>query len=63
MKPAIPSPAGLESERVLRAVKETLDIMTGARVSELTTLETTATTEDIINKINAVIQRLNRSGD
>jgi hypothetical protein len=63
MKPAIPPPAGLESERVLRPMKETLDILTGARTGELAPLGDTATTEDIIAKINAVIQRLNRSGD
>lgn len=63
MKPAIPPPSGLEAERVLRPMKETLDILTGARIGEITPLDSAATNEDIINKINAVIQRLNRSGD
>jgi hypothetical protein len=42
MKPAIPSPAGSSDERVLRPVKETLDILTGARSGELAELPTTA---------------------
>lgn len=63
MKPAIPTPSGFEAERVLRPIKETLDILTGARVGELPELANDATTEDIITAINTVIQRLNRSGD
>jgi hypothetical protein len=35
IKPSIPSPAGLDAERVLRPIKETLDIITGARSGEL----------------------------
>jgi hypothetical protein len=63
MKPAIPSPAGSSDERVLRPVKETLDILTGARSGELAELPTTATLDDVIAKVNALINRLNRSGD
>lgn len=62
MKPAIPSPAGMEAERVLRPMKEILDQITGARSGELTQLTAAATTADIINKLNEIVQRLNRSG-
>ena len=63
MKPAIPVPSGSPDERVLRPVKETLDILTGARQGELTALPDTATTADIITTVNAIVRRLNRSGD
>lgn len=63
MKPAIPVPSGSADERVLRPMKEILDILTGARLGEITPLETTATLVEVIDKLNAVIARLNRSGD
>lgn len=63
MKPAIPSPFGSDDERVLRPVKETLDILTGARSGEIAALDATATLADVIAKVNAIINRLNRSGD
>lgn len=63
MKPAIPSPAGSEDERILRPMKEILDRLTGARIGRLEELPSTATSADIIDKINAVIRRLNANGE
>lgn len=63
MKPAIPVPSGSPDERVLRPIKETLDILTGARHGELEPLPDTATTADLITAVNALMRRLNRSGD
>ena len=53
----------MEAERVLRPVKEIIDVITGARSGELTKLPATASTTDIINTLNAIVRRLNRSGD
>jgi len=61
-KPAIPSPAGMEAERVLRPMKEILEEITGQRSVELARLSSDATLADTINKVNEIIARLNRSG-
>lgn len=61
-KPAIPSPIGLDAERVLRPMKEILEDITGQRSGELARLQTTASTVDIINKVNEIVGRLNKSG-
>jgi hypothetical protein len=64
-KPGIP--AVNFSDRTLNqaisALKENVEIITGARlgVGEIKVLEATATTEQIIAKINEVITRLNVS--
>lgn len=56
-KPALPSPA---DPGFNEAVKETIEIVTGRRpnVAKLTKLASTATTADIINKINEILDRL-----
>jgi hypothetical protein len=56
-KPAIPSP---DTSGFDEAVKENLEIITGRRpkVAKIEKLATTATTADIITKINEVINRL-----
>lgn len=46
----------------LVALKENVDVLTGRAGGELKTLASTATTADIINKINEIIGRLNASG-
>jgi len=56
-KPAIPAPdtAGFDE-----AVKEKLEIITGRRpkVAKIEKLATTATTADIISKVNALLDRM-----
>lgn len=49
--------------QAISALKENIEIITGARlgVNEIRLLESTATTEQIINKLNEVITRLNVS--
>jgi len=49
--------------QAISALKENIEIITGARlgVNEISLLEPTATTEQIIAKINEVITRLNVS--
>lgn len=49
--------------QAISALKENIEIITGARlgISEIHLLEPTATTEQIITKINEIITRLNVS--
>lgn len=56
-KPAIPSP---DTSGFDEAVKENIEIITGRRpkVAKLAKLATTATNADIIEKINAILDRL-----
>lgn len=61
-KPAIPTLTTYNDFNVLAALKETVEIITGARLGELTQLATTATTAEIIVKVNEIIVRLNASG-
>lgn len=63
-KPFIPAPTGLgQVERVLRPIKETLDLLTGTEGGELspvaTDLATTATTAEIVARVNAIAEALN----
>jgi len=66
-KPAIPV---LDSKdrtlnQVLAAVKENIEVITGARAgsAQINTLDSTATTAQIIAKINEIIGRLNYDGN
>ena len=64
-KPGIP-PVNLPDRtlnQAISAMKENIEIITGARlgVGEIVILEPTATTAQIISKINEVITRLNVS--
>jgi hypothetical protein len=61
-KPAIPAVTPTNIGSSIGAIKETIEIITGARGGELTQLATTATTADIITKINQIVIRLNASG-
>ena len=57
--------AGIPADlaRVLRPVKETLELITGAgRSREIKGLQQTATDKEIIAKLNEIIRRLNASG-
>ena len=56
-KPAIPSP---DTPGFDEAVKENLEIITGRRpkVAKIEKLATTATTADIISKVNALLDRM-----
>jgi len=66
-KPGIPSVALQDQQlnTVVNALKENIEIITGARigVGEIRALGTTATTAEIVAKLNEVIKRLNVSGN
>lgn len=53
-----------ETARVLRPVKTTLDMITGAVNinNELRGLKKGASTDEVVEKINEIIRRLNASG-
>ena len=53
-----------ELAKILRPVKETLEMLTGAKagMAELKGLEHRASNEQIVSKLNEVIRRLNASG-
>lgn len=53
-----------EIARVLRPIKDCLDILTGAtsKGNELQGLKPDASNEDVVEKINEIIARLNASG-
>lgn len=59
-KPAIPQVPKLVEPRTRfdASIKETLEILTGLRGSEVKPLATTATTDDIIAKINELLRVL-----
>jgi hypothetical protein len=63
-KPAIPATSSLPPDvaRVVAPIKETLEIMTGARGGQMKQLSNSASTAEIIAAINAIIARLNASG-
>lgn len=65
-KPGIPAAASqdLRLYPFLTAIKENIEIITGARpgISEIQQLASTATLADVINKINEIVVRLNASG-
>jgi hypothetical protein len=56
----IPSIAGVpkESRPVIEALKENVEELRAMRGSKIDTLQNTATTSDIISKINEIIARL-----
>lgn len=64
-KPTI-SVFGLSSEmaRFVEPIKQSLEIITGSRagMSELKGLKESATTKDVVAKINEICARLNASG-
>ena len=65
-KPGIPvvNTADRTLNQAVAAIKENIEIITGARigVGEIRTLEATATLADVINKVNEVVIRINASG-
>lgn len=66
-KPGIPSVALQDQalNTVVNALKENIEIINGSRlgIGEISTLATTATSADIISKVNEIIRRLNASGN
>lgn len=52
----------VDMARVLGPIKENIEMITGVRGGELTQLEETASTAEIIQAINAIIVKLNASG-
>lgn len=66
-KPAIPvlNSTDRTLNQVIAAVKENIEVITGARAgsSQIQTLDSTATTAQIIAKINEIIGRLNYDGN
>jgi hypothetical protein len=65
-KPGIPGTGSLPAEisRVLEPIKQNVEMITGARPGSeaLPTLATTATLEEVIAKVNALISRVDQSG-
>lgn len=61
-KPAIPSVMGVSdpvARNLLGAMKENIEIMTGARSHVIETLPVNASLSDCISKINEIIERIN----
>lgn len=56
-KPGIPPPH--DPRHCMQAMKENIELITGVRGDPLTSLSTAATTAEIIEKINAIIERIN----
>lgn len=56
--PAIPV-VDLELSGVLQALKENIELITGVRGGNITSLNTTATLSETITKVNEIITRLN----
>ena len=57
--PAIPTTASKELFPVLMSMKENIELLTGVRGGNITQLSTSASTAEIISKINEIIVRLN----
>lgn len=57
-KPAIPSPAKGPNERFDRSVKESLEIITGARGVRIKKLNADAGLSDVIEKLNEMLTLL-----
>lgn len=55
--PPIP-PVDYDLSRVLSALKENVEIVTGQRLATIKPLDSTADTTDIINKVNEILERL-----
>lgn len=60
-KPQIPAVPNVEPAltSVLRAIKDNIEIFSGVRSGKIQTLSTSATTAEIISKVNEIIDRLN----
>ena len=64
-KPSIPSPQGAHDRataRILQAMKENIEAIVGGVGGEVEVLPPTASTAEVIGKINEIIRKLNRSG-
>lgn len=61
-KPPIPDvPLGKEGDvRILSALKENVELLTGVRGGPIVKLPSTATLGDVIIKLNELIDRVNR---
>jgi hypothetical protein len=56
--PTVPRAADAETQRFLAPLKENLEIISGQRGGLVEKLPSTATTAQIIEKINAILDRL-----
>jgi hypothetical protein len=63
-KPAIPAVNSPDTavSQAISALKENVEIITGARGGEIRPLLNTSTFDDLISKINEIIAKLNVSG-
>jgi len=63
-KPSIPGIATMNYElsRILSPMKANIELITGASTAPLPQLPATASSVDVINKINDIISRLNQAG-
>ena len=59
--PSIPPSKDPDTYNLLSTLKETVEILTGVRGGKIATLASTATTAQIITKINEIINKLNAS--
>lgn len=63
-KPSIPSTSSLAPQlsQVINPMKETIEIITGARGGPLGKLQPGASNADVVTAINLIIARLNATG-
>ena len=57
--PSIPTTASRELFPILMSMKENIELLTGIRGGNISPLTATASTDDIVAKVNEVIERLN----
>lgn len=57
--PAIPATVSRELFPVLTSLKENIELLTGVRGGNIDKLSASATTAEIVDKINEIIVRLN----
>jgi hypothetical protein len=57
--PAIPATSANELVPVLISMKENIELLTGVRGGNILSLNSTASTSEIVSKINEIIDRLN----
>jgi hypothetical protein len=64
-KPGIPGMQGVEPAmaRILNSIKENIELITGVRGAPISQLDSDATLEDVISRLNQLIVRINSGGE